>query len=1396
MRRQVNLRFVALLLLTLIVLGGTAHFLHGFQVKRNARALLHRAQQMEEEKDFGKSLDYLSRYLAFYPRDTEARARYALLLDQQAKTPQARLRAFLALDEVLRQAPDRDDVRRRAISAAMGIERFADAREHLEVLMQATPDDPELEELRGRCEEAGSQFAWAAQWYEKAIQHAPQRIDCCVRLAKVYRRRLDRAQDADKLMDRLVKTYPDSIQARLARAAYLSDLKLLAAANLEIAYVREKLAPDEADVLASSADLAQAMGKPDEARRYFERGQQLHPGDPRFHFGLARLELSTGRRAKALRCLRQALEQLPDQAPVIWMAADLFLDAGEAKEARQLLVRLSHAEWHSAVNYLRARLLLLEGRFAEARTLLEKQRQQLTHTPDLAWRADVFLGVCYERLGNPEQQLAAYRRAASSASSPRPARLGLAAALLANGQLDEALSEYQRLMPEVPETRLIVARLLLLRNMRLPARQRSWGQLETLLRDAPEQVRDSVEYRLLGVELLLGRDKLAEARQELQAACRKAPAEVRYWLALAALADRDQTATRDRSFVRSLEVLDEADKAVGDVVELRLARANRLSPLPAAQVRDALRRFEEKTEHFNQAEQTRLQVGLADASERLGDRENARRLLGQAAAQLPEDLGIRQRLFALALAAEDDAACKATLAEVRKMEGEEGALWRFAEAARLVALAHRGDRSGLAQARRRLTEVARIRSAWSRVPLLSAQIDDLEGNVDTALDSYHRAIEMGEQSPQAVYRTVQLLIARRRIDEAKQILDRMQERVNASADLSRLATEVSWLNQDPRERTLELANQDAVKKSKDFRDQLFRAQVLWSVEKPQEAEAAFRQAVALDPTAPEAWVALVVFLTRTDQKQKAEAEVERAKRALPADQRPLALAACYEALGQRDVAEEQHVALLKSKPDDLSVLRGLASFYLRGGEVKKAEPHLRQMIVSSGRWEEETPRWARRHLAIALASSGDFQQTRQALGLIEENLRERTQTPEDLRIQALVLAMQPGGRRESIRALERSYSRLRPTLGEQLLLAQLFDANHDWPKANEYLLALLNSRGGDAPPYLAYYVRALLRRDKVAEAALWLDRLKKKDPGTAVTLELTARVLAKQGKGEQAARLIVEFVEKEFAARKDPAILAGGAGLLGELNQPADAERLYRKYVTEAEGKNPESVLRLATFLARQHRLPEALDLCEQAGPKCKPESVAVVCVNGLRAGQPREQDFQRVERWLEQVLRQQPESQLLLAAQANLRDAQGRVDDAEAIYRSMLARSPGSLLARNNLAWLLATASGKQREALEMINGAIERGGPLPGLLDTRGTIHLAGGQAEQAVKDLEAAVAEVPKANYYWHLAQAYLAVKNRLAAQQAWHKAQELKLSEKDLHPLEVPAYRELLAELDRK
>ena len=233
MHRILRLGRVAVVLVALAVFVVGVHFLHGFQLTRNAGALLNQAGEAQKQADeakkagdstkaaeqFGKAAGYYGRYLGFHPDDADALAKYGFVLNELAgKSSRAKNRVFLVEEKAVRLDPSRDDVRRQLADLEVDMGRTLDARVNLEYLLEnSSPNDAELEVLLGRCEEADGHFQKAADDYELARTHDPRRVEAYVHLASVLRRRLDRAGDADGLMDEMVKRNPNSGPALLAR---------------------------------------------------------------------------------------------------------------------------------------------------------------------------------------------------------------------------------------------------------------------------------------------------------------------------------------------------------------------------------------------------------------------------------------------------------------------------------------------------------------------------------------------------------------------------------------------------------------------------------------------------------------------------------------------------------------------------------------------------------------------------------------------------------------------------------------------------------------------------------------------------------------------------------------------------------------------------------------------------------------------------------------------------------------------------------------------------------------------------------------------------------------------------------------------------------------------------
>jgi tetratricopeptide (TPR) repeat protein len=1376
---RVNFRLLTVLVGTFAVLGLSVHWLHGYQARRSAGELLELAEQARKDGNLRQAAEHFRLYLGYSPQDTEVCASFALATADLARTFKQRLGAFLLLEQVLRQAPQRRDLLRRAADLAMSVGRFTEAEDHLWALLRTNPADAEVEALLGACYERKQDFDKAARHYEQAVLLAPSRLDTCERLATLERDQLNHPEQAAKVLSEMIAQNPRVCRAWLIRAADGIRLGNLDSAAKDIQQALA-LEPNNADALLAAAELSGARGDRAAARDQGTRGCQLHPEDARFPQLLARLAFASGQREEAVVWLRKCLDrQCPPEQ--LWNVAELLLQAEEATSAKKVIERLPSGWQPERVRYLEAHLLLVQKNWLQASRQLEALRPLLEQEPALATSADLLLAACYAGLGNPDLQARAYLHALKLNPMLPEALRGLAEVLTSQGRTDEALAQYRKLQAVWPAARLASARLLLMRNLRLPPGQQDWARVDQLLDEAAQAQLNANDIFLLRVEKLAAQERFAEARRLLEEERLRQPRLAALWIALAGLA------MRQGDFQGTIATLEEARRQLGDRSDLRLALAQAWSFRGDAAARAALDGLAQGLERFSRTEQAALIRGLADAQLRLRADREAAQLLARLEKLGAADLESYRLRFEVAVAARDQTAQNASLAAVRAIEGEEGPLAGYGAAAWALQQARDGDRSLLSLARKRLTQVLEQRPSWSRAWLLQARLEEEDNHEEAALESYRRAVETGERQPAVIRRLALLLCERHRYREADEVLHRLADQNQAplTGDLCRLSAAIALSSQDL-QRALSLAQAAVSAKSTDFRDYVWLGRVLCSAGQQAEAEKTLRSTVARFEQVPDAWVALVQFLADTHQHAAAEAVLKDVRTKLPARELPLVLAQCYEVLGRLDEAERFYQALLADKPDSVASLRQVADFYLRTGRPQKAEAPLRRLILLVSPSTDEAALWGRRNLALVLGLSGAQKGLAEATKLLEQNFAVTGGTPDDKRVQAVLLALQPGQRRAAIQTLEECFVHKPASSDELFLLARLYDSERNWPQARERLLTLL-ATGEPRAEHLAYFIDGLLRHSGAAEIAPWLARLEKREPGAYRTAELRARLLAAQGQNTQAIGLLQDQV------KRNPEKVGAAAAALDRLGLMDAAEPLYRRWAAQAD--DPKRRLLLAAFLSRRGKAAEAIDLCERLGDSFPPEVIAGICVDALRGSCVGPELVSRVERRLQEALAREPDRDELLLQWASLRDVQGKYPEAMAIYRRILQRDRNNLVALNNLAWLLSFERGGAGEAQELIDRALRLSGePQAGLLDTRAVINLRQDHAQQAVKDLEEAMALAPTPGQTFHLAQAYLAAGNQGAAAATLLQAQQHGLAPRALHPLEQQAYQQLLSQLN--
>lgn len=1446
--RTLNVRLAVILIVAAVVMLVGIFYLHKYQMWRNAyvykdagQRSLERAKKAAEDGDtsaenneYREALRDLRLYLVSRPDDVEVYEQFAMLSADRATLPdrprdaRSLTRAFGALEHVLLMDPDRTAVRRRLVDVAMTMRRYQDARDHLEkVLLKKSPDDPELLRLYGRCQAAMGDDTQAVETFKKAIEHAPEEVDLYPRLAEILRVRFSRAKEADQWMEKLVTANPRSAKAHLLRSGYLSgvgqadDALSEALQSLQLATdalsqspQSQQLADEHSDALRLAAKCSLAKGETQLAREYAERGTELYPKNVVMYSTVADVELQLRNYDKAIQVLEKGLEATQRSPYLLDTLAQVLIDAGQLDRAQETIKELQKSPQYPRdnISFLECRMAFVQGHWLAARQGFEKLRNVLATMPGLAKQVDTWIAECYGAVGDYDQEVQACRRALAIDPFFPPARAVLIKGLQASGHSEEAFGEYAQLAKLGRlnvESALDLVRMITVATLRQDPAKRNWEPAERTLDQVDQMLPNSPKSLILRAEILVGQDRIADAQRLLEEAYEKNPKKIELLATLVSLA------SRQGDWAKAEELLEEMQTLQGDCPELRLAQSNYLRRRYGKDAVERLHKLAEDTGDFSTAQLVRLWYGLLGDAIQIDDTEQCKVLCQRIAEQEPTNVQIRYLLFEEGMKLKDDAVMDKALAEVEQMAGQT-AQWLYSQAVRQLERG-RGKKDANAifdQGLSYLAKAHKLRPTWSRIPLLTGEFYYRQGKWNEALKNFQEAIDAGERDPAAIQKAVRILFQQQRYADANQLLQRLEgQQLPFSAELTRQVAE-SALYQGKFERALEMARKAASEKSENYQDHLWLGQVLSVVSLAAkagdksadtetllaQAEKSLRRAIELEPRAPDAWVALVQFLSSHAKSEQVAETIAEAGKNIPAEKAPLALAQCYERAGNVAAAQEQWEIALAAAPADPAVIRSVADFYVQTGKLEPAETLLRKITEGTVESSAADTSLARRQLATILSRRGPYANLVKARELLDKNLAADERSLPDRRAVAALDALDPSRARheEAVRILEGIVSEQSDTVQDRFHLAQFYLALGSWAKASAQFRNVLISYGSDSAVLRAYIV-ALLQHDEISNAEMYLDRLEKLAPGELSTISLRATTLALKNDLDRAIGLLNGCIDRTGVKPADPnerrrRVAEEMQQLSEQLNKPgqeAAADRCARRARVLFEAcvkEDPKQTLAFVTFLGRQNDLDSALDLLEKT-PGREPKLLAQVCLSLLSGGKANQEQLRRLDRILEKTADSSDDSGPLLLTLAMVRARQSRYADAEKLYREVLAKDRDNAAALNNLAVLLALQDVKLDEALKLVNQAIDVAGPMSAMLDSRAIVYTALGQPKEALKDLDEAIADKEQAVWLFHQARAYEKAGQRSSASAVMQKALKKGLAPSMLEALEVPAFDKL-------
>ena len=504
-------------------------------------------------------------------------------------------------------------------------------------------------------------------------------------------------------------------------------------------------------------------------------------------------------------------------------------------------------------------------------------------------------------------------------------------------------------------------------------------------------------------------------------------------------------------------------------------------------------------------------------------------------------------------------------------------------------------------------------------------------------------------------------------------------------------------------------------------------------------------------------------------------------------------------MNETEKAQAKYEEAVKASPQNSRVLRWAAAFYLKNNKLDRAESLLKRIVALQSPATLTDACWARRSLAGILMSRGGFDQLRQGMAMIDENLRSKVASIDDKRVMVNLLLTDPRKEKigEVIQAMEDLVKSTDATPEDYFTLAKLYLKKNDWTNYGNQMHSVLGAQKGVVQPrYLVFYINTLLEKKELDDANNWLQTLEKSDPNLFDTMQLKAEYQFLRGNFKVAGDLAMAFLDNPLAQPKD----RGQQLLLVAQVMEKFSDRLKvggKQIVAKGFGENADTLFAslrskkisetgdifFAAYLARQKRIRECLDVLEQCWDKCPAENLQLPAVLMMHSKAANSAQYQQLEKILVAASNKSKRPVALLLVLADLYAQQQQYDKSIAAYREILAKDPRSYQTMNNLGLNLARAAQNLDEALKLVNDAMAISGPMAEVLDTRAVVHIIRQEPEKALVDLAEAIKDDGTADQYFHQAWAYSLTDKKAEASAAFAMALKKGLDPKDLDPREV-------------
>ncbi len=1313
-RVRINWNLIIVLVLAIIAVAVTGLGLRKYHRKQRAEVGLTEGLLAYENGQWEEAAGFLGQYLSINPGDIDILIKYAQSQYQIQPFKREHLAQAINAYRVVLRLEDNELAANEIIKLYLQFGMPAEAELIARRFVEKT-ENGQIQQFLAISLVRQRKYEEAVDILMQLISQDPKQIIAFKLLGDIAEKQPEIAgAQAGEWFDKAVEKNPDSAQAYILRSTYLAKQGQIQAAIEDIEKA-EQCDLSDVQMRLSLAAVWVQLGMYNRAQTHLETIKGIDPDNEELWYIWGVLASEMRDKQQIIRIAEEGLQHLdPENYGFLALAAELFVQSDQIQRARECVSQLNEAEAE------RATILYLEGLIAKATMDWAGAIQKWQRSIQLGFSSEmVYLNLVdtLEQINNRPMAIQILRRYLSQSGESFKGRLKLAEILARDRRWQEALDQAAAAAQENPTN--LEAKVLYLR-CRIEVLDEIRETEAAVLKTAIENLirsNDLFPCRMLMFHLAMRQNNKAWAEQTLT------EIEEKFGRSDQTILSKARLYMLQGKIAESILVLETAAKDSPDNSEI-------IQLLASAYSRN--KQFEKCTDLLTTAydqtsdpyKQRKYRLWLAEIMILEGKPDDAVQVYRQMAKENTSDIFARRQLLSFDRQSSTQEQIQQWIDEIKAAEGEDGWQWKY-EQARTWCKTDDGFSRYYEQIVKMLNENLNLNADDQESRILLASCHERAGNVQLALSLYQDAMSRNVDNVEFVVAAVGAMYRAEEYRQAQDLLTRVSQSGVWDSRLAKYELQNSLrVGQD--DNALSVLEEMVTQSPDDYDAKLSLSLLQIRNKDFSEAQKNIQEVIEARPDSVAAMTAMADLYLRWQKPQEA---LELCDRYLSENESlPAYTMKCHVLLNMGDIPGVlDGISRIQSKyGDDKDALLIVSRLYQSIDHTQESIAVLDRLLMQFGGDVA-----VQKQAALLFLNQQEPGRRKKGIELLESALQQRPMDVK-LRIQkAMTLIQQDNGdafeqARLILEQLIKEYPRLEVAW---CALAKLSLQEQDSIHAMDYVLRGLFYLP-ESRPLLLFKAQAESMHSPMSAIASLKSLLEKEPQDTTVILMISLNY-RRAGLRQEALNLLRESLShpelKESVELQNELMV-----VLYELEQKEQAKEIYQKLAQQAgDSRVLASWLGL---LAKDQLLEEIRDTFQKwigTHPE-QLESVLDIVISVVMTVDPSDEN-KIAEQIVKSELTQNPQSASACFAMAMLLHQTGRKIDAVPWYEKAIQIDPQSVIAMNNLAWILCTEKSEDHKALEIVEKGLAINPSYIDLIDTRGVIYMHLGEYEKAVDDFE---------------------------------------------------------------